>query len=367
MSPCPIPVSAISEPFRKHVDPAGPAPLRMMASRGLVPMPPRDTVSVLACLCFDDDPKIQEGAQNTLTSLPDRVLAGALKEDLHPLVLDHVARTVPFKETVIEAILVNPQTPDETFAYLGETLDGPLLEIVFNNQVRILRHPPIAQALIANPKAPKSQVDMLMDFAVRTGMDFAGLAAFEEAKKRVLSAPRDLKEEARIQQVVVASLPEEMLRDEVEPKTAQEASEAEKKRETILKKLHTMTAAQKVALAQKGNKTIRMALIRDANKVVAVAAIKNPGVSESEVIGVVTSRAVSDEVLRIICNNREWTRSYAVKLALVQNPKTPLAFSMRFLQSIHTGDLKGISGNKNVPSALANAAREMLSKRSAGR
>jgi len=367
VSPCPIPFSAVSEPFRKHVDPGGPAPLRVMASRGLVPMPPRDTVTVLSCLCYDDDPKIKEGAQNTLAALPDRVLAGALKEDLHPLVLDHVARAVPFKDTAVEAILVNPQTPDETFAYLAATLDGPLLEMVFNNQVRILRHPPIANALIGNPKSPKSQIDMLMDFAVRTGMDFSGVAAFEEAKKRVLSAPRDLEEEKRIQQVVVASLPEEMLKEEGEPKTAQEAAEAEKKRETILKKLHTMTAAQKVALAQKGNKTIRMALIRDANKVVAVAAIKNPGVSESEVIGVVTSRAVSDEVLRIICNNREWTRSYAVKLALVQNPKTPLAFSMRFLQAIHSGDLKGIAGNKNVPSALANAAREMLSKRNAGR
>jgi hypothetical protein len=326
-------------------------------------MGPKDMVTVLTCLCFDPDEKIKASAEKSLIEVPERILLGAVKEDLHPMVLDHLARVLPENEGVFEAILINKQTPDETFAFLADRVSSRLLEIIGNNQVRILRHPPIATSILKNPKVLKSTVEMMMDFAVRTGMNFQGVESFEEAKKRILSAPSDPKEEERIQQVVIDSLPQEMLTEEKEPATPEEKREQEAKQEGVLKRLHTMTAAQKVALAQKGNKTIRMSLVRDSNKVVAVAAIKNPGTSESEVTAIVSSRSVCDDVLRIICNNREWTRSYAVKLALVNNPKTPLAFSMRFLQSLNPNDLKALTSNKNIPSALATAAKQLTSKR----
>jgi hypothetical protein len=369
MSSCPIPISAVSETARKHVDPKSPPPVRLMAARGMVPMGPRDMITVLVCLNYDEDDKISQSAAKSLAELPDRLLQGGLAEALHPLALDHLARVFSDNDGYLEAILLNKQTADETYAFLADKVSERLLGIIVENQVRILRHPPIAQAILKNPGVLKSTVDNLMDFAVRTGMDFKGLDAFEDAKQRISSAPRDFTEEARIQQVVFESLPEDMLleEDESEPSSPEEEQEREKKRKNILQRLHTMTPAQKIVLAQKGNKTVRMTLIRDANKIVAVAAIRNPGISESEIIGVATSRAVSDDVIRIICNNREWTRSYAIKLALVQNPKTPVAFSMRFLQVIRSGDLKKLSQSKNIPSALAAAAKKIIQKRGAGR
>jgi vacuolar-type H+-ATPase subunit H len=364
---CPIPATVVSEPLRKHIDGAAPVQLRIMAARGMVPMPPKDMVTVLTILTFDADEKVKAGAEKSLVELPERIVLGALNEDLHPLVLDSMARARMDNEASIEAILVNKATPDETFEFLADKVNERLGEMIVNNQVRILRHPSIAEALIKNQAIPKSLIDMLMDFAVRTGMEFKALPAFEEAKHRILSAPPDAQEEARVAKIVVESLPEEMLQEEREALTPEEIKEQEAKRENMLSKLHKLTAAQKVALAQKGNKVARNALVRDSNKMVATAAIRNPGFTESEVLGVVASRSICDDVLRIVCNNREWTRSYAVKLALVQNPKTPLASSMRFLSSIHTGDLKTLSMNKNIPSTLANTAKEMITKRNAGR
>ena len=368
MSSCPIPSTAVSQAARKHVDPKSPPPVRLMAARGMVPMGPKDMVTVLVCLNYDEDDKISQSAAKSLAELPERILQGGLSENLHPLVLDHVARVFSDNEGHLEAILLNKLTSDETYAFLADKVGERLLGIIVDNQVRILRHPPIAQAVLNNPGVLKSTVDNLMDFAVRTGMDFKDLDAFEEAKGRISSAPRNIQEEARIQQVVFESLPEDMMMEEEEgDETPEEAEEREKKKRNILQRLHTMTPAQKIALAQKGNKTVRMTLIRDANKVVAVAAIKNPGISEMEVIGVATSRSVSDDVIRIICNNREWTRSYMVKLALVQNPKTPVAFSMRFLQVIRSPDLKKLASSKNIPSALASAAKKIIARRSGHR
>jgi hypothetical protein len=370
MSSCPIPLSAVDEKLRRHVDPASPPPLRLMAARGMVPMGPRDMVSVLCCLSYDDDDKIGSAATKSLAELPDRIIQGALAEKgLHALVLDQLARVLPENEARLEAILIHQQTPDQTFEYLADRVGEKLLGIILENQVRILRHPPIAKAILDNPAVLKSQVDRLMDFAVRTGMDFHGMEVFEAAKDRIKAAPPDREESLRIRKVVEDSLPEEMLLEEDDSgsSSSEDAAEVEERKKTLLQRLHTFTPAQKVVLATKGNKVVRSALIRDRNKIVATAAIKNPGVSESEVIGIAASRSICDDVIRIICNNREWTRSYAVKKALVENPKTPIAFSMRFLQALRKGDLKNLSRSKNISATVANAAKKLHQKRSGGR
>ena len=370
MAGCPIPLSALPDKLKKHVDPKAPPPLRLMAARGMVPMTPAETATALCCLTYDDDDKISEAAAKSLAELPPKILKGAVSDpNLHPLVLDQLARSLPDSEEIFEAILIHKKTPDETFEYLADRVQGKLLGIIVENQVRILRHPPIARAILNNPSVLKSQVDRLMDFAVRTGMDFSGLEAFEEAKRRIKSVPPDPEESQHIRKIVEESLPEEMLAEDeqAEPATPEEAKQREEKKKNLLQRLHSMTPAQKVILAQKGNKTVRSALLRDRNRVVATAAIKNPGVTEAEVIGVAGNRAVCDDVIRIICNNREWTRSYAVKKALVENPKTPIAHSMRFLQTLRNQDLKSLSTNKNIPSAVAQAAKKLLQKRTGGR
>lgn len=363
----PIPASAVSEKVRKHVDPAAPAPLRMMAARGMVPMGPKDLVTVLASLSHDDDEIVRAAAIKNLAELPERIFQGALKEALHPLVLDQLARTFEQNEAYLESILLNKDTPDETFAFLAPRVGERQLGIVIENQVRLLRHKEIVKGVLANPNVLKSQVDRLMDFAVRTGIAFKGMAEYEAAKQRISGAPRDIEEDRRIQKVIVESLPEDMLREEPDAEAADGSEEEEAKKHNLLQRLHDMTIAQKVALAMKGNRTVRSVLLKDRNKMVAVAAVKNPGVNEGEIIAVASNRAVCDDVIRIISQNREWTRNYQVKLALMNNPKTPIGTALRFLPSIRAADLKGMSGNKNISSALAQAAKKLLGKRQGGK
>ncbi len=361
----PIPASAVSEKVRKHVDPKAPAPLRMMAARGMVPMGPRDMVTVMCSLSHDDDEKVRQSAQKNLGELPERIVQGALKETLHPLVLDHIARTFVHNEAYLETILINAETPDETFTFLGDRVGERLLGIVIENQVRMLRHKAIVKAVLANPNVLKSQVDRIMDFAVRTGMSFKGMAEYEEARQRIAGAPRDIEEEKRISKVIVESLPDDLLSEEDWGEEG-DLEDEDKKRKSLLERLGEMTVAQKVAVAQKGNKTVRSQLIKDRNKMVASAAINNPGINEGEVVAVAANRAVCDEVIRIIAQSREWTRNYQVKLALMNNPKTPLGLAIRFLPSVRLSDLKGLSTNKNISATLATAAKKLMQKRQGG-
>ena len=54
-------------------------------------------------------------------------------------------------------------------------------------------------------------------------------------------------------------------------------------------------------------------------------------------------RSIHEEVIRIICGNREWMRKYPIKLALVNNPKTRWRASMAMIKGINMRDLKAIS------------------------
>jgi hypothetical protein len=81
---------------------------------------------------------------------------------------------------------------------------------------------------------------------------------------------------------------------------------------------------------------------------------------ENEAAQITASRSVSEDVLRIIARNREFTRNYQVKLNLVTNPRTPLTFASRLIPHLRDNDLRSIAKSKNVPGAIAQAVRQQL-------
>ena len=95
-----------------------------------------------------------------------------------------------------------------------------------------------------------------------------------------------------------------------------------------------------------------MILIRDPNRLVSAAVIRNPRVSENEVESITAMKTVPEEVLRLIASSRSYTKSYVIIHNLVRNPKTPIAVSMGFLNRIQTKDLRQLSTNKNVPDVI---------------
>ena len=97
---------------------------------------------------------------------------------------------------------------------------------------------------------------------------------------------------------------------------------------SLLAQIQKMNVLEKIKLARFGNAEARGILVRERNKIVASAAIRSPKIKENEVITFAKSRNLSDEVIRVIANNRERTKNYTVKLALVGNPRSPPAVSV---------------------------------------
>ena len=120
---------------------------------------------------------------------------------------------------------------------------------------------------------------------------------------------------------------------------------------------------EKVRLATLGNAHCRQTLLRDGNRMVALAAIRSPQITDGEIVKAAANRALSEEVIRYIANRKEMMKVYAVKLALVGNPKCPLAITLRLLNTLHAEDVKQLARSKNIPGALAVAAKKLAAAR----
>ena len=54
----------------------------------------------------------------------------------------------------------------------------------------------------------------------------------------------------------------------------------------------------------------------------------------------------------------EFTRKYPVRVALINNPKTPVSVALSFLGVLNKRDLQNLSRNRGVSSVVSNAARK---------
>ncbi|HYX93142.1 MAG TPA: hypothetical protein VE782_16370 [Myxococcaceae bacterium] len=356
---CPITADFLPPNLRKHVDPKAPAPLRMMAAKSLVPLSPSDMVGALFMLTFDPDPKVRETARNTASALPDKILASALRDEgLQPPVLGFFLRALADKDVYAEMLILNGATPDEAVAEVAGSCSARLLETIGQNQLRVLRHGDILRRLVRNPNAPRSLVDSVCDFAVRSGLDLPDVVELKEARIRLFGP------QAAARPVERGPTAHEVL-DEFQELADESASPMEEgKRLTLTQRVMKMTIVEKIKLATLGNKEARGLLLRDSNKLVAVAAIRSPRITDGEVLLMAANRSVNDDVLRVIYNNREWTKVYRVKLALVKNPKTPMALSMKYLGTLRESDVKDLARDRNVPSGIMQQARKMIDKKS---
>jgi hypothetical protein len=135
---------------------------------------------------------------------------------------------------------------------------------------------------------------------------------------------------------------------------------------SLLLRVQSMGVAERLKLALHGNREARVLLIRDPNRMVRRFVIRNPRLTDEEVIAVAKNRTADDELLRIIADGREWTKNYQVRVGLVTNPKTPLVVALRFLGSLLERDVRLLAKSKNVSATIATQAKRMVAQRKVG-
>jgi len=129
---------------------------------------------------------------------------------------------------------------------------------------------------------------------------------------------------------------------------------------SVLQRLAAMNVPQRLKRATKGTREERAVLIRDPNKMIAVAVLSSPKLTTTEVEAIARMANVSDEILRIIAMNRAWMKNYNVVWALAKNPKTPVPLSLNLLPRLAEKELRTLSSDRNVPDILRITARKKI-------
>ncbi len=135
------------------------------------------------------------------------------------------------------------------------------------------------------------------------------------------------------------------------------------RRENTLQKINRLDVKGRIQLAMKGNKEERSILIRDGTKVVALAVLDAPKISDGEVEKFALQKNVLEAVLRQIPLKRRFMKNYIVVRNLVANPRTPLDLGLGLMKHLQMQDLKNISANKEVSETVRSLALKMYKQK----
>lgn len=399
-----------SNPIVKAViEGAAPRPAQLAASRGILPLPQTDLLEILVSFFDGDDAELKENARQTLIAQDVDALGETIRgAEIAPGVLAYFSGRDDLPGPILETILLNTRTPPTAIAkFAGRTQNGPLLELLSFNQQLLIQNPAILEAILGNanrtPDADRRASEIKREFfeKERGAQQIANElraqgndAAAEFIEQAEFSAELDgsgLSIEDAIILAKMIEVPdqetddswlgleyiEEIYEETEEQRKAiftkilgelqSEEEEIPGERVSMLNRILKMGVKDRVRLGMKGDREARNILIRDPNRLVSSAVVNNPRISEKEVENIAAMRSISEEILRQIASNRQWSRSYTIMHSLARNPRTPIANVITIMSRLQLRDLAALSKNRNVSDAVRRQALRLHTARTGNR
>jgi hypothetical protein len=239
---------------------------------------------------------------------------------------------------ILALVIQNQYFPNEFLLRIAGQGKESALEVLLDNQVRLIAFPEIMENMEANLECGpfiRGKINELREFY------FHAQASEAIPEKDVLNEletiiNQEQGADGKLNQVII-----------------QQAAM------TILQRINHMSISQRIRLALTGNKTERLILIKDANRMVQLAVIESPKMADDEVLIHTRNLSLSGELISKIANNRDWTKNYTIILALVQNPKTPVSRAISFMKQLHSRDLKLLIQDRNINPVIRNLAQNL--------
>lgn len=280
---------------------------------------PFDRVTLVYCLQKDADSTVKQLAQTVFSELPENVILSYIDSlEAHPSVLDTLAK-------------VHNSSPWVAQALLGcKLLSGP---------ARTFLQGKVVVASEASPAPEEAEPDVAPDNQPPDGSAEADTAE---------SAPVD---SDNLETGEVTEGAEEEIA---------EVNEEDAEFQSKYKIAMVLGISEKIKMALTGDKEWRSILIKDSNKLVSGSVIKNPRITDGEILTILKVGVQNDEIIRLICANKEWVKNYMIRKALIDCPKTPLPNALRYLASLNEKDIAGYAKSKNISSVLSTQAKRMI-------
>ncbi|OQY24771.1 MAG: hypothetical protein B6I37_02805 [Desulfobacteraceae bacterium 4572_35.2] len=295
---------------------------QMKVARGHGTLNSVDQVHALFLFSLHGSDELKQVAQQTMLQSSNNALRPVLESPVqHPRVLDYIARIRIEDLGTLVLLRRNPVVFDETWVHIFANCSYEILSH-FCDDTFVQGFPPaVRAAVLENNQAPDVMKHLI-----------------EETMSVGASSTSD------------GGSGDDEFSDEYED------TQNINKQKMVLE----LGMAEKVKMAMTGDKEWRNILVKDSNKTVSSAVLKNPRITDGEILFLAQNRSSSEDVIREILLNREWLKNYAVRHALVMHPRTPLPKAIRFLSTMNDKDVRMLAKSRNVSSAIVNNCRRMI-------
>ena len=396
-----------------------PSNLMQFAARGALAVPPEETIEILVYLALHHK-LFGERSRLTLAGWDEKASRIVVADpNTSPEVLGYFASLENLRIALLPQLAENPSVSEEALDALAVSGSRAVVEVLLTSK-RFLNSPRLLQALQANPNLRPNELEEVgkklaaaetTSEAVETTSENEAESADGEALEDVIktSVAQFFDEHA----VELAAEKEEPFNpigislDEIGGETGSEtehgdsqsesaavetnaaaaaesakataqkevaaiaAAKAAKKaaaltadrRDSVLQKIAKLDIRGRITLAMRGTKEERSILIRDSTKLVALAVLDSPKISDGEVEKFALQKNVLEAVLRAIPMRRRFAKNYNITRNLVQNPRTPLDLSLGLMKNLLIHDIKNLSGNKEVSDTIRKVALRMYKQK----
>jgi len=299
--------------------------------------------------------KARAKSLDILNAIPDSVKTNYLeKQNANHRVAYYIILEALKKINVqiIARAVHNQALPYEFLLKIAEKGDEAALEILLENQIKLIAYPQIMDVMEVNPNITpfiKGKVEEIREFYLRGGQ--AEEIPLDDVLEGVQQALAE--EKKGTEEVSTGDEADEIPLEEVKEKAL-----------TMLQIINQMSVPERVRMALAGDRTQRTILIKDSNKMVSDAVIASPKITKDEIVLIVRDKSIPGDIINRIANHREWIRDYAVILGLTENPKTPVKNALALIKNLHTRDLRMLSTNKNASPVIRTLAINLFQQRS---
>jgi hypothetical protein len=404
---------------------AVPSNLMQSAAKGSLSVPPREMIEILVYLAVHNR-VFSEQAQLTLAGWDEAASRAAASDPATPKeVLDYLISPKNLRPALLPALLANPSVSDESLIEMAPRAGRDVVDLMlksdrvnesiailkslFSNlnlsgiqseSIRIKIEPPasvvvpeVKQPEVEAPEVEAAEVAMPAEAtaspeevfqtvptdAVREsdGVLDEGVMAYMSEHANEIAAEADHgyqpiggiheeffgTDEPLSSPAAVATASSSGGAGAAAKKALSKKTKVKEERGSALQKIAKLDIRGRIQLAMKGSKEERSLLIRDGTKIVALAVLESPKVSDGEVERFASQKNVLEAVLRGIPMKRRFAKNYAVVRNLVFNPRTPLDLSLTLMKNLLVHDLRNLSGNKEISDTVRKLATKMFKQK----
>ena len=360
---------------------AVPANIMRAAARGALALPPSEMIEILVHLT--QNPVFAQQSQMTLAGWDETSALETASDPQSPAaVLDYFSRPENLRPRLLPALLNNSSVPESRLAEIAQGSSRETIPLLLASP-RVQTTPGVLHALAANKRLEGRDADRVREMLAGLGEPGTPLVVDESVPYEVAHAAEIAAEEGKPFTLVTLTgdilglgmedfdvspaATDDVVTLEVLPALAAKAIKssdpAVQERVSTIHRIAKLTVGQRVQLAMKGSREERFILVRDGAKVVALAVLESPKLTESEVEFFAALRNVQEVVLRGIALKRRFIKQYCIVKVLANNPRTPLDVSLPLLNHLLLGDLRVLSSNKNVADTIRKLAAKLYNQK----